>query len=184
MTVTLPADTVLSDTVPGESGPPRSELLWTSRKIGESDYPTVLNWFREPDFYYRTVIPDTRPEWEIRELLDTDSRLLILNGEPAGLFAFESVGGEHGSHYQLQLRLRTGLPGTRWAEAYTAVVEAFRWRHEVVRLVLLVPEFDALGLAAARLLELTEEGTLTRIIAHRGSRYGHVFFSQIWTPDS
>lgn len=157
---------------------------WTSRKIVESDYPIVLNWFSEADFFYRTAVPDTRAEWEIRELVSTDSRLILAAGEPVGLFAFEGIGPDHSCHYQLHLRLHAGIAVSLWVSAYTHLVQALRWRAELVRLTMLVAEFDDRGLEVARSLALTEEGTLAGITAHRGRRYGYVFFSQIWTPDS
>jgi hypothetical protein len=157
---------------------------WSSRAHTEQDRAEVLDLFTESDFYFRTNQPDTRPEWEILALLGEDTRVLLADGRPVGLYAISEEGAEHGCHYLLELRLRASAELSWWVEAYQEVVRALRWRHEVVRLALRLPEFDERGRQFARLLGLTEEGTLAGVTVHNGQRYGLVYFAQIWTPTS
>ncbi|MGC5334059.1 hypothetical protein [Micromonospora sp. DT62] len=157
---------------------------WSTRAFAEADRDQVLGMFTEPDFYFRTAQPDTRGEWELLDLLGTETEVLLADGEPVGLFATEAVGAEHGCHYQLHLRLRSGAPPSWWCQAYDEAVRALRWRREVVRISVLVGEYDQAGLEAARAAGLTEEGTLADVVVHEGRRYGYVFFSQIWVPTS
>jgi hypothetical protein len=153
---------------------------WTARRVADEDRSAVLALFTEPDFYFRTTEPSTRPEWEILALVDEDTRILLRDGRPAGLFAFTEVGAEHGCHFELELRLSSALPLSDWSAAYEAAVAALRWRTEVIRVVTLFGEFDERGLAFARGHGLREEGTLAAAVVHDGRRYGRVFFSRIW----
>jgi hypothetical protein len=153
---------------------------WSARACAEADRAEVLALFTDPGFFFRTERPDTRPEWEIRRLLGDDTRVLRADGEPIGLYALEHEGSEHGCHYVLHLRLRSGTPTHWWRAAYREIVRALRWRHELVRLSVRFPEFDPDGLAFARSAGLTEEGTLAGVTTHEGRRRGTVFFSQVW----
>jgi RimJ/RimL family protein N-acetyltransferase len=156
---------------------------WTSRPYGDADREAVLGFFTEPDFFFRTAAPDTRPEWEILELLD-DTEVLLADGEPVGLWAVEDVSVAHSCHLQLHLRLTAAAPAAWWATAYTEVIRALRWRREVVRLTVQIGEYDQRGLATLRGLGFTEEGTLAEVVVREGRRYGYVYFSRIWTPTS
>ena len=182
-------------TITTPTGPPRAANSihqngdtalpeWSARAYGDRDREAVLEMFTEPDFYYRTAQPDTRPEWEILDLLAEDTRVLLAHGEPVGLYALENEGSDHGCHYRLDLRLHAAAPPAWWRGAFAEVVRATRWRREVVRLALRVAEFDQRGLAITRSLGLTEEGVLTDTTIHEGRRYGYVFFSRVWTPAS
>ncbi|WP_320065737.1 hypothetical protein [Micromonospora sp. RTGN7] len=157
---------------------------WSARAYAEADRDQVLAMFTEPDFYFRTAQPDTRPEWEILDLLGTDTEVLLADGEPVGLFVIEAQGAEHGGHCHVHLRLRSDAPLSWWCQAYDEAVRALRWRREVVRISLLIGEYDQAGLRMARAVGLTEEGTLAEVVVHEGRRYGYVFFSQIWVPTS
>jgi hypothetical protein len=156
----------------------------SARSYSDRDREAVLALFTEPDFYFRTAQPDTRPEWEILDLLGEDTRVLLVVDEPVGLYALENEGSDHGCHYKLDLRLRAAAPPHWWHAAYREVARATRWRHEVVRFALRIGEFDQRGLVIVRSLGLTEEGVLADTTVHEGRRYGYVFFSQIWTPTS
>lgn len=173
--------TASSATDPGAAPAP---LAWSARPVAETDHEAVLALFTEPDFYFRTTRPDTRPAWEILALLDEDTRLLCADGEPVGLYALEAMGGDHGCHYVLHLRLSARLRADAWVSAYDEVVRGLRWQREVVRLAVLTGEFDDRGLAAARLAGFTEEGVLTGHVVHDGHRRGSVFLSRIWEPTS
>jgi hypothetical protein len=158
---------------------------WSARPYSEADRETVLSFFTEPDFHFRTAQPDTRPEWEIDALLDEAApRVLLADGEPVGLYAVEDMGSEHGSHVQIDLRLCGLAPEPWWPAAFEEVVRGLRWRREIVRVTVRVGEYDTRGRAAARAAGLTEEGTLGHIALHDGVRCGTVFFSRIWAPAS
>jgi hypothetical protein len=156
--------------------------VWSSRPFTDADREAVLELFTEPDFFYRTAHPDTRPQWEILELVDADTRLLFADGALAGLYAVEPAGADHACHQQLHLRLRASAPYTWWPAAYGEIVRALRWSGEVIRLAVQIGEFDERGLRAARAIGLTEEGTLANVCVRGGRRYGFVFYSQIWEP--
>ncbi len=155
---------------------------WSSRPYTDADREAVLELFTEPDFFFRTAHPDTRPQWEILELVDADTRLLFADGVLAGLWATEFSGPEHSGHLHLYLRLRASAPDAWWPAAYRQVVRALRWNFDLVRLTLQVGEFDPRGLRAARAIGLTPEGTLANLCVRGGRRHGFVFFSQIWEP--
>jgi hypothetical protein len=155
---------------------------WSSRPYTDADRDAVLELFTEPDFFFRTAHPDTRPQWEILALVDEDTRLLFANGALIGLYAATQTGAEHACHMQLQLNLRSSAPEAWWPAAYAEIVRALRWRRAVIRLAMEVGEFDERGLRAARAIGLTEEGTLGNLCVRGGRRYGFVFFSQIWEP--
>lgn len=157
---------------------------WSARPICEADHDAVLAMFEEPDFYFRTNLPDTRSQREILELLDKDVRLLMADGRPVGLYGVESLGSEAGSNYQLEFRLRSSAPPSWWRAAYEEIVRALRWRRELVRILVRVGEYDERALAAARDIGLDDEGTLEHLVVLDGRRHGHVFFSQIWAPTS
>ncbi|WP_405581260.1 GNAT family N-acetyltransferase [Streptomyces sp. NBC_01190] len=157
---------------------------WSARPVTEDDHAAVLDLFTEPDFYFRTQRPDTRPQWEILSLLDEDTRLLSADGRPVGLYALEAVGGEHACHYLLHLRLTARLRPDAWASAYRELIRALRWQREVVRLEVVIGEFDDRGLTAARQAGFTEEGVLAQHVVHDGHRRGSVFLSRIWEPTS
>ncbi|WP_181010481.1 hypothetical protein, partial [Streptomyces sp. SM14] len=141
-----------------------------------------LAFFTEPDFHFRTAWPDTRAEWEVLDLLGEDTRLVLADGAPAGLFETEDVAGAHACHLQLHLRLTAALPTSAWAAAYREVVRGLRWQRELVRITVCVGAWDTRGLAAARLAGLSEEGELPAVVMRDGGRHGTVFFSQIWEP--
>jgi hypothetical protein len=154
---------------------------WTARPFSDSDRAAVLDMFTEADFLFRTTLPDTLAEADVLALLD-GAHVLLADGEPIGLYALEHVGGEHACHYQLHLRLRSSAPDGWWAMAYHEVVRCARWRGEVVRLSLIIDEFDRRFLLIAASLGLTGEGTLDRVRVHRGARFGKVHLAQIWAP--
>jgi hypothetical protein len=175
----------MTPTAPPQTAPPQTEApVWSGRPFTARDRDAVLGFFTEPDFYFRTAQPDTRPEWEVLELLGDDTRVLLADGEPVGLWAWDGIGSDHGCHYQLHLRLHAAAPPQWWRSAFDEAVRALRWRRELVRLAWLAGEFDERGLEVARSLGLTEEGTLGDVTVHEGRRYGYVFFSRIWTPTS
>lgn len=184
---TAPAPLAPPGPAPG-SAPDRATTAagpgWAARAVGAADHDAVLAFFTEPDFHFRTPWPDTRPEWEVLALLDEDTRLLTLDGEPAGLYAVEENGAAHACHVVLHLRLTAALPPAAWAAAYAEVIRALRWRREVIRLAVLVGSYDGRGLAAARLAGFTEEGELPDLVVHEARRGGQVFFSRIWEPAS
>ncbi|MCK1822335.1 hypothetical protein MTQ10_22670 [Streptomyces sp. XM83C] len=157
---------------------------WSARPFTARDREPVLAFFTEPDFHFRTAQPDTRSEAEIDALLDDSTRVLLADGEPVGLYGVEDVGSEHGSHIQLDLRLRGSAPDTWWPAALEEVLRGLRWSREIVRVTVRVGAYDTRGLAAARAAGLTEEGTLGDIELHDGVRSGTVFFSRIWAPTS
>jgi hypothetical protein len=176
----------MTSALPGApaSRPVTGAPAWSARAYSHSDSGDVLAFFAEPDFFFRTAEPDTRPEWEIRKLLGEDTRLLLADGEPAGLYALEGVGSESGCHYQLHLRLQAAAPGAWWHSAFTEIVRAHAWQQELVRLTVRVGEFDGRGLDFARSAGLTEEGTLAGVVRHAGQRYGYVSFARIWALTS
>jgi hypothetical protein len=160
---------------------------WTSRPPrDEQDRAEILGFFTEPDFYFRTGRPAFLAEWEVGELTGPDTRLLLADGQPTGLYATEVTGSAAGCHFSLDLRLRAAAPRDWWLSAYREIVRALRWQQEVIRLTLRFAEYDALGLRAARALSLTdsltEEGTLQDVLVHDGQRHGTVYFSQTWEP--
>lgn len=157
---------------------------WSARPYAAPDREPVLAFFTEPDFHFRTAQPDTRSETEIDALLDEGTRVLLADGEPVGLYAVEDMGSEHGSHVQLDLRLRGSAPGAWWPAALEEVLRGLRWGRELVRVTVRVGSYDSRGLAAARAAGLTEEGTLGDVELHDGVRSGTVFFSRIWAPTS
>jgi hypothetical protein len=169
--------------LPADRGAPAGSG-WAARAVGAADHDAVLAFFTEPDFHFRTPWPDTRPEWELLALLDEDTRLLTLDGEPAGLYAVEENGAAHACHVVLHLRLTAALPPAAWAAAYAEVIRALRWRREVIRLAVVVGSYDERGLAAARLAGFTEEGELPGLVVREARRGGQVFFSRIWEPAS
>lgn len=155
---------------------------WTARPYTDADRKAVLDLFTEPDFYFRTTDPETRSEAQVLDLIDDGVRVLLHGGEVAGLYAAEHAGAEHGCHLELELRLSAALPAEAWPDAFAAVDAGLRWAAEVVRLEVIVPEFDERGLAFARGCGLREEGTLTDVLVHDGRRAGKVYFSRIQEP--
>jgi hypothetical protein len=182
-TTDLTAPAAARTTAP-PADPAPAALRWSARPVTDADHDAVLALFTEPDFYFRTTRPDTRPEWEVLALLDEDTRLLCADGVPVGLYALEPMGGDHACHYVLHLRLSAALRADAWVSAYDEIVRGLRWQREVVRLAVLTGEFDDRGLAAARLAGFTEEGVLTGHVVHDGHRRGSVFLSRIWEPTS
>jgi hypothetical protein len=173
----------------GPSGEPTAPIgpavpTWSARPVGDAVRGTVLGFFTEPDFYFRTARPDTRPEWEILALLGDTTRVLFADGRPVGLYAWENVGGDHGCHFELTLRLTAATPAPVWRAAFAEVVAALRWQQEVVRLAFPVYEFDHGGMEFARSLGLKDEGVLRNVVHHAGRSHGLVYFSRIWEPRS
>jgi hypothetical protein len=142
----------------------------------------VLDLFTEPTFFFRTAEPDTLAEHEIQALLADDTRVLHDGDQVIGLWAVEQVGGDHGCHYQLHLRLADSVPDERWEQAYLDVVCALRHEREVVRLQQVIGEFDERGLRICRGLGIPEDGTLRNVVVHGGRRYGYVYFGHIEEP--
>jgi hypothetical protein len=156
---------------------------WTSRvPRDDQDQADILEFFTEPDFYFRTSRPAYLAEWEVSELTGPDTRLLLADGHPAGLYATEMAGSAAGCHLALDLRLRATAPRDWWLSAYREIVRALRWQQEVIRLTLRFAEYDDRGLRAARRLGLAGEGTLREVLVQDGQRYGTAYFSQTWTP--
>lgn len=171
-----------ADTMPTPRTDPAPAPNWTARPYADDDRADVLRWFTEPDFFYRTAQPDTRPEWEVMDLVGDDTRVLLADGHPVGLVALEGIGPVHGCHFQLHLRLRADVPDRWWSSAFEEVVRAARWRREVIRLSMLVGDFDSHGMEIAGTLDLSYEGTLPGITVHDGQRYGYAYFSHVWPP--
>ena len=155
---------------------------WSGHPFTEADTAAVMDFFTEADFFFRTAEPDTLSQAEVLALLADDTHVLVADGEPVGLYAVESppMGRDHYCHFHLNFRLRADAPQQWWASAYHEVVQSVRWRTEVIRLAVLFGEFDERGLAAARAIGLTDEGTLANTVVRGGQRYGYVYFSQIW----
>lgn len=174
-------DAAAPGTAPGTAAaaPPAA---WSSRRPRDADRQAVLELFTEPDFFYRTAHPDTRPQWEILDLVGDGARLLFADGVLTGLYAAEPTGSEHSGHLQLHLRLRAAAPDAWWPAAYRHIVRALRWSGDLVRLTVQFGEYDERGLRAARAIGLTPEGTLANVCVRGGHRYGSVFFSQVWEP--
>ncbi|MGW2182056.1 hypothetical protein ACWCXX_28970 [Streptomyces sp. NPDC001732] len=162
---------------------PQAPPVWAARRVTGADHATVLGFFAEPDFRFRTLRSEVLPEWEVLSLLD-DARLLLADGAPVGLYAAENSGGEHACHLHLQLRLCARLPLDVWASAYHEVIRGLLRHRELIRLTVLVSDDDERGLAAARLAGLTEEGVLPGMTVRAGRRHGQVFFSRVWEPVS
>ena len=158
--------------------------VWTARACTDADRDAVLELFTEPDFLFGTYRPSTLPEHEIAGLITEDTRLLLADGEVAGVYLLQVEGSDHGCHYVLHLRLRAAAPLSWWTSAYHEILRAASWRHEIVRLAMRIPGFDTRGLQVARALGLNEEGTLADVVVHEGQRYGTVYFAQTWTPTS
>lgn len=156
---------------------------WSSRPYSDADRDAVLALFNEPDFYFRTGDPDTRPEWEILSLLDEDTHVLLADDSVVGLYAVESK-ANNACHYSMQMRLTASAPLNWWQSAFQELLRANRWRREVVRLALRFDELDSRGLAFARSAGLREEGMLGAVTGHEGRRYGYESFAQIWEPIS
>ena len=175
-------ETTAPDASTSETAAPAPPAAWTSRPYQDADRQAVLDLFTEPDFFYRTAHPDTRPQWEILDLVDADARLLFADGVLTGLYAAEPSGSEHSGHLCLHLRLRASAPDAWWPAAYRHIVRALRWSGDLVRLTVQFGTYDERGLRAARAIGLTPEGTLANVCVRGGRRHGSVFFSQIWEP--
>ncbi|MER5439011.1 hypothetical protein [Streptomyces sp. NPDC002790] len=152
---------------------------WSAHPYTEADLPTVLAFFTEPDFYFRTVHPGLAAEAEIVALLDEDTRVLCADGEPVGLYAMAPTDGVS-AHYELDFRLRHCAPDTWWTAAYREIEAGLRERTEAVRLTVTAGEFDSRLLGILRGLPLTEEGVLEHVVLHRGSYRGYHHFVQLW----
>jgi hypothetical protein len=158
-------------------------VAWSARRPADEDLPVVAGFFTEPDFYYRTALPDQLCEAEITRLLGDDTRLLLADGESVGLWAMRSV-DYVSAHYELSLRLVASTPDEWWAAACREVITATRWRTEVVRLTMPAFEFDLRLPRILRGLGLTDEGLLSGVVTHRSGRYGNRYFSQLWAEES
>jgi hypothetical protein len=183
-TVPRAANTTAPTTAAHATADTPAAVSWSARPVTDADHGAVLDFFTEHDFFFRTARPATRPQWEVLALLDEDTRLLSADGRPVGLYALETIGGGHACHCMLHLRLTARLRTDAWVSAYHEVIRALRWQREVVRLAVVVGEFDDRGLTAARLAGFTEEGVLTGHVVHDGHRRGSVFLSRIWEPTS
>jgi hypothetical protein len=152
----------------------------SGRPYSAADSAAVLDLFTEPDFFYRTGSPDTLSEYDVLALLGDDTRVLLVDGQVAGLYSLQSTGSANGCHYELHLRLAGSAPDSWWEAAYADIVASVRARRELIRLVLLVGDYDEHGLRIAKTLGLTEEGTLKGVAMQAGRRGGYVYFSRIW----
>jgi hypothetical protein len=161
----------------------RSPVL-SGRPYAAADSAAVLELFTEPDFFYRTAGPDTLSEYDVHALLADDTRVLLVDGRVTGLYSLEATGSANGCHYELHLRLSASAPDSWWEAAYEDIVASVRARRELIRLVLLVGDYDEHGLRIAKSLGLTEEGTLKGVAMHAGRRGGYVYFSRIWAVHS
>jgi len=162
---------------------PTRAPAWSARPYTDADRATVLDLFVEQDFHFRTELPDLLSESEVAGLV-ADAWLLVADGEPVGLYALTPSGRGHTGNFRLHLRLRASAPVSWWTSAYAEIVRSARWHTDVVRIGMRVGEFDDCGLAAARALGMTEEGTLLGVVLSGGRRWGSVCFSQVWAVRS
>jgi hypothetical protein len=152
---------------------------WSARPCTDADRAVVLDLFADRGFHFRTELPDLLSECEVQRLV-ADAWLLVADGEPVGLYALTPSGRGHTGNFRLHLRLRASAPLSWWTSAYAEIVRSARWHTDVVRIGMRVGEFDDRGLAAARAIGLTEEGTLPGVVLSGGRRWGSVCFSQVW----
>jgi hypothetical protein len=157
-----------------------AEVSWSARNRADQELPAVLDFFTEADFYFQTALPDQLSEAEIIRLLGDDTRLLLADGEPVGLWALRS--GVSG-HFQLLFRLRAAAPDSWWAAAYKEITDALLWGTETVRVTVPAFEFDPRLPRILRGIGLTDEGLLVGVVLHRGRRYGRHYFAQLWARE-
>ncbi len=150
---------------------------WSWRTWSDDDLGTVLGFFDEPDFYFRTTLPALLSEAEIARLSE-GCHLLLADGDPVGMWTVESV-VDRSAHYELAFRLRAGTPDAWWADAYRRIAAGLAWRSEVVRLTVPVFEFDERLLRILRGLGLDEEGLLEAVVLNNGRLYGQYSFAQV-----
>jgi hypothetical protein len=158
-------------------------VAWSARPCTGQGLLAALDFFTEPDFYFRTALPDQLSEAEIVQLLGDSARLLLADSEPVGLWVVDCPSAIS-SHYELHFRLRRSAPDEWWGAAYQQIVAAQLWRNETVRVTVPAFEFDSRLPRILRALGLAYEGLLSGVVLYRGRRYGLHYFAQLWVDES
>ncbi|WP_232666636.1 GNAT family N-acetyltransferase [Pseudonocardia sp. TRM90224] len=135
-----------------------------------SDPTAAVELFEEPDFYFRTPVPDLLSEPEIRALLAPDAVLCRSGGRPVGLI-WLPLAQDHGyaGHRVLHARFARRVPADAAAGTVGSVLCTLAGRRPVHRVTHTVYGGDRRGVALAEAAGFELEGALPVLVAVGGA---------------
>lgn len=151
----------------------------TFEAVGE-DLPAVCELFTEPDFYFRTVIPDLLSESEIRALVAADALLCRCGGVPAGLVWLTVPDPGYPTHFALITRFAADCPLPRAVAAVREALSALTSYRPVRRISHEVCAVDRRGIELAEALGLELEGTVPGLLAVAGGHHGIHYYGKLF----
>ena len=148
------------------------------------DPSTTYSLFTEPDFYYRTLIPDLLSDNEIRALVGARTLLCRRDGVPAGLIGLPAPDSDYPAHFLLQARFARSCPLPEAVAAVEDALRALTTFRPVHRISHEVCDGDRRGIELAEAVGLELEGTVPGVLALAGGRHGIRYYAKVFEePD-
>ncbi|SDW50297.1 hypothetical protein SAMN05421504_101763 [Amycolatopsis xylanica] len=137
--------------------------------------------FTEPDFYFRTHIPDLLSDKEVRALVTEDALLCEQDGVVVGLIWLAAlVEAGYPAHYALHARFTRRCAVADAAGAITEAVRALRACRPVRRVTHEVCEADRRGVELAEELGFALEGSIPGMVTLVDGRRAVRFYAKLF----
>lgn len=136
--------------------------------------------FSEPDFYFRTRIPDLLCSAEVEALVPKDTLLWRDGPAAAGLVWVEEPGAGYPGHVLLYARFAAAVDDATAAGQVEDVLRAFAETRPLHRVTYLVCAGDGRGVRLAEALGLDLEGAVPEAVALGDQRYALNYYGRLY----
>nr|WP_042193680.1 hypothetical protein [Kibdelosporangium sp. MJ126-NF4]CEL20844.1 hypothetical protein [Kibdelosporangium sp. MJ126-NF4]CTQ98351.1 hypothetical protein [Kibdelosporangium sp. MJ126-NF4] len=153
----------------------------TLKPVGP-DPSAAYTLFTEPDFYFRTYIPDLLSDRELRALVTEDALLCRQDGVAVGLIWLTTLVDATGysAHYGLHARFSRQCAVPVAAGAVTDAVRSLAAYRPVRRVTHEVCAADPRGVELAEALGLDLEGSIPGLVALDGDRHAVHYYATLF----
>lgn len=150
---------------------------WQLQRWREEDFPAILQWFTDPEFYFGTTTPHLLSEPEIAAILDEeDTYVLYHHAQPIGVLRHEYAAPYAGT-VLVTVRLWSGAPFDLWRQVLSLLPLVVWGRLDFWRIQIVCMEFDDLLQRACAAAGYTDEGMLSHLYFAHGRRWGARHFA-------
>ncbi|MDT8912947.1 hypothetical protein [Amycolatopsis sp. PS_44_ISF1] len=140
----------------------------------------VAELFTEPDFFFRSTIPDLLCAAELHALVPGDALLCRRGARPAGLIWFEPVAAGYPAHFQLHVRFSRACGTEVAAEATRRALRELAAGRPLHRISHEVGAADRCGVDLAGALGLDLEGAVPDLVAAGGGRGPRNYYAKLY----
>jgi hypothetical protein len=141
-------------------------------RLRPPDRPGMLRLFTEPQFSYKSFIPDLLDEGEIDALVGAGTLVCRRQDDVVGLIELEEYPAGYRGHFLMHARFATRVPAALAAATVDRVLSAWSDRRPLRRVSHTVCTFDQQGLDIAYRAGFSPEGTLDSMVGLGGKRFG------------